>query len=118
PTEITYTSSLQQITAFQPFRYQGVNYLKGVASSTLHQLKFETTCSSSSGFSTEFEPSAISYSTAGNHPIWLQAFDADGDVTGALDTVVINSNQAPTFYLTTNDNLCVGNAKTFTLTDT
>ncbi|MEP4595618.1 MAG: PKD domain-containing protein, partial [Cyclobacteriaceae bacterium] len=84
---------------------------------SVYRLNFEQSCFSSVSSASAFEPEGVSYSTSGEYDIWLESVDSNGDFSLDSRSVLITPNKAPSIELTSDDNICVGNEKTFTIQD-
>ncbi|MFT6852170.1 MAG: PKD repeat protein, partial [Cyclobacteriaceae bacterium] len=85
-----------------------------VQGSNFRTLTFAAVCDASEGFSSSFEPTGISYSTAGTKEIWLRALDAQGDASDVDNTVGISEAKVPEIVIQSFDTYCVLSEISFT----
>ncbi|WP_160164145.1 T9SS type A sorting domain-containing protein [Nafulsella turpanensis] len=79
----------------------------------LYRLTYKDETEVSSSYAYSKDPVSVKYSTPGKQLISLRVYDEEGDISVSLDSVQVNSSEAATVSIKT-DNACIANVNTFT----
>ena len=82
-------------------------------SSFVHRVVFDNLCGESISTSSAADPPALSYSSSGDTQILLEARNEAGVVSQQVQSLTINSNQAPTINFSLPESQCLTSPSTF-----
>lgn len=117
PTLLSFGISFPNLNTNQIYRHESKTMVLGTYSSQVNHYYFNNDCGASLTYSNETNVNDLSYSSAGEKKVWLEALDDDGNSDSQVQTITVSSFISPTISFTDNANECISQPNVFTPVD-